>query len=173
MISALANFYSEAEQCANKLAKHIPLEDEEALLQTAEGIYIDIADEAAQTTRLEECSLLQLEGDAGKVASKQTLKGFVTNEYQPFNFAGKAAKRMEQPERIIPLHILDDIIKNPLHVRPDPQRTTNAYMYYARIWKNGKLYNSEVLYESNMNTIFHFVYREESLGPLEKVKNNV
>ncbi len=63
---------------------------------------------------------------------------------------------------------MDDIIKHPLHVVKDPQGT-KARMYYSRIWKNGKQYNVEVLYESTENTIMHFEYTPEPLGPLQKI----
>jgi len=76
-------------------------------------------------------------------------------------------------KRVIPSHILGGIIESPMYTRPDPKGVTNAYMYYSRIWKNGKLYNAKVLYEKSTNTIYHFLYKKAPLGPLEKVKNHV
>ena len=76
---------------------------------------------------------------------------------------------MANIDRQIPVQILKEIIANPLQAIKDPHGT-QALMYYAQIWKNGKLYNAEVLYDSATNTILHFLYSRESLGPLGKVK---
>lgn len=43
-------------------------------------------------------------------------------------------------------------------------------MYYSQIIKNGKLYNTEILYEQSTNTILHFKYTQKAIGPLSKTK---
>jgi hypothetical protein len=85
-------------------------------------------------------------------------------------FSPIAAKRMEDASRMIPIHILDDIIKNPLHILSDPRGLSGASMYYSQIWVNKKLYNVEVLYDKLTHTISHFLYRQKKLGPLPKIK---
>jgi len=86
-----------------------------------------------------------------------------------FNFTGSAGKHMYDVGRRIPVHILDNMIKSPIAVVKDPQGASNAMMYYSQIWRNGKLYNAEVLYEKTTNTISHFQYTHKPLGPLLKV----
>ena len=168
VIGIFADFYDEAYQTARRLSKHIPLEDEQKLLQTAEGASVHIADEATRTARLKrESSFFTM--DTKSTTSKSISYDVAPRGYEPFNFVGKAATRMEQPERMIPLHVLDEIIKNPMHTLPDPQRATNAFMHYSRLWRNGKLYNAEVLYEKSTNTIYHFLYTRESKGPLGRL----
>ena len=67
------------------------------------------------------------------------------------------------------MHILDKVIKSPMAVTRDPQGASNAMMYYSQVWKNGKLYNVEVLYDKATNTISHFQYTQKPIGPLTKV----
>jgi len=47
MICSLAEFYSNADQYATTIAEHAPPYQEEGLLQAAEGMYVEVADEAA------------------------------------------------------------------------------------------------------------------------------
>lgn len=56
-----------------------------------------------------------------------------------------------------------------MHVIKNPRGTT-ALRYFSQIWKNGKLYNAEVVYDSATNEILHFLYDQRALGPLPKVK---
>ena len=41
---------------------------------------------------------------------------------------------------------------------PDPKGTTSAFMYYTKMYKSGKPYTLEVLYDEASNTILHFMY---------------
>ena len=66
---------------------------------------------------------------------------------------------------MIPVQILDDIIKYPMFLTKDPGGTS-ALMHYSQILKNGKLYNVEVLYDKVTNTIMHFEYTRKAIGPL-------
>jgi len=70
---------------------------------------------------------------------------------------------------MIPIQTLDDIIKAPMSVVKDPQRK-KALMHYSQMWKNGKLYNVEVLYDKGANTIMHFKYTKKPLGSLPAIK---
>lgn len=76
---------------------------------------------------------------------------------------------MDDAGRMIPVQTIDDIIKAPLSVVKDPQGT-NALMHYSQMWKNGKLYNAEVLYDKATNTIMHFKYTQKPLGSLPAIK---
>ena len=76
---------------------------------------------------------------------------------------------MFEVERRIPIHTLRDIIKYPIAVTRDPQAASNAQMYYSQMWRNGRLYNAEVLYENATNTISHFRYGRDPMGPLKKI----
>ena len=85
------------------------------------------------------------------------------------NFTNTANKHMNEVGRRIPLHTLDDIIKSATAITKDPQGAPNAMMYYSKMWKNGKLYNAEVLYDPVTNNILHFQYTQKTIGPLPKV----
>lgn len=67
------------------------------------------------------------------------------------------------------MHILDNIIKFPTAVLKDPKGASNAIMYYSQIWKNNMLYNAEVLYDTSSNTIMHFRYSRDPMGPLKQI----
>ena len=108
-------------------------------------------------------SAASLETEASKL-----LKEVETGK-ELFNFKEKAARRMQDKARRIPLHILEEIIKSPIAVIQDPQSATNARMYYATIYRKQKLYNAEVLYDKAINTIYHFKYSEDAMGPLKKI----
>ena len=96
----------------------------------------------------------------------------IRNSQTVFKFTGSAFNRLSLPERAVPIHIMKDIIKNPIAVTKDPQGVLHgSRMYYSRMYRNGKLYNVEVLYDKKLNKIGHFKYREGSLGPLERIKN--
>ena len=99
-------------------------------------------------------------GKAGKVVG--------TGAKELFKFTGKAASRMEEVGCVIPIQILDDIIQAPMYVRNDPQGA-KALMHYSQMWKKGKLYNVEVLYDKTTNTIMHFKYTQDATGPLNKI----
>jgi RHS repeat-associated protein len=86
-----------------------------------------------------------------------------------YEFTNATLNRMDDPARRVPLNILDEVIKNPQVVGPDPQGTA-AKMYYSTIYKNGKLYNIEVLYKQSNNTIYHFLYSPSPLGPMPPIK---
>jgi hypothetical protein len=91
------------------------------------------------------------------------------NEVEPFKFSPIAAKHMEEVERMIPVQMLDEIIKNPIAVIKDPRGATDGLMHYAHMWKNGKNYNVEVLYDKATNVISHFKYSQKAMGPLSKM----
>jgi hypothetical protein len=76
---------------------------------------------------------------------------------------------MADKARAIPIQTMDDIIKAPMSVVKDPQGTS-ALMHYSQMWKNGKLYNVEVLYDKAANTIMHFKYTQKPLGSLPAIK---
>jgi RHS repeat-associated protein len=86
-----------------------------------------------------------------------------------FKFTGTAAAHMDEAGRMIPVQTLDDIIKAPMAVVKDPRGATNAMMHYSQMWKNGKLYNVEVLYDNATNTIMHFQYGRDAMGPFLKI----
>lgn len=63
---------------------------------------------------------------------------------------------MTESGRKVPLQILDDVIKTTKGL-PDPAGS-GALMHYSPMWRNGKLYNLEVLYDKASNSIWHFKY---------------
>jgi len=86
-----------------------------------------------------------------------------------YNWTKTAAGHMQDPNRRIPVSIIDEVKKHPMHVRPDAQGS-NALMYYSTMTKNGIDYNVEVLYEQSSNTIYHFKYSKKALGPLPNIE---
>ena len=71
---------------------------------------------------------------------------------------------------MVPVQILDDIIKSSMAVLKDPREGSSALMYYSQLWKNSKLYNIEILYEKNTNTVMHFKYSPDPMGPLKEIR---
>lgn len=51
---------------------------------------------------------------------------------------------------------------------PDP-RGASATMYYTTMYKNGKMYNLEVLYDEVTNTVYHFKYVRKARGNLPAI----
>ena len=92
------------------------------------------------------------------------------NSRELYIFTKTATQHMKEHSRRIPLHILDDIIKYPIVAAKDPCGTSNAIMHYSQMWRNKGFYNAEVLYNQNTNTISHFKYSREALGPLKRIE---
>ena len=73
-----------------------------------------------------------------------------------FNFSTKAAEHMANPGRAVPVQILEQAIKGSKGLA-DP-RGSQALMHTTEMFKNGKAYNLEVLYDKASNSIWHFMY---------------
>ncbi len=73
-----------------------------------------------------------------------------------FNFSAKAAEHMANPGRAVPVQILEQAIKGSKGM-VDPMGS-RALMHTTEMWKNGKAYNLEVLYDKTSNSIWHFKY---------------
>ena len=74
---------------------------------------------------------------------------------------------MNNPGRAVPIQTLKDVINHGI-MTPDPQGSS-ANMFYSTVWKNGKMYNIEVLFNMSTNTIMHFQYTPKQLGPFQNV----
>jgi hypothetical protein len=83
------------------------------------------------------------------------------------NFTDTTAKHMNDSNRAVPVQTLNDAISYS-KAYPDPQGTS-AKMYYSTMYRNGNLYNLEVLYDSTTNTIMHFEYTPKAIGPLPAI----
>jgi hypothetical protein len=95
-------------------------------------------------------------------------KGFsAARSKELFNFTETILKHMNNPKRSLPVSILKNTIKNSKGLL-DP-RGTKALMYYVRITRNRKKYNLEVLYDKATNTIMHFKYSRDAMGPLKEI----
>ncbi|WP_347066847.1 FG-GAP-like repeat-containing protein [Flavobacterium sp. WV_118_3] len=84
----------------------------------------------------------------GNVAAK--------GEKELFNFSARAAGHMAEKGRAVPIQILERAIRGSKGVA-DP-RGSRALMHTTEMWKNGKIYNLEVLYDKTTNSIWHFKY---------------
>jgi len=73
-----------------------------------------------------------------------------------FKFGGSAGRHMTNKNRSVPIQILDQAIKGSNGV-VDP-KGSRALMHTTEMWKNGKAYNLEILYDKPTNTIWHFKY---------------
>ncbi|MBO8176865.1 MAG: hypothetical protein H0Z31_05325 [Bacillus sp. (in: Bacteria)] len=82
------------------------------------------------------------------------------------NFTKTTAKHMDNPDRRVPIQILQQAIKGKGYKDP---RGSNARMYYTIMYRNGKKYNLEVLYDKKTNTILHFEYARKAMGPLKAI----
>ncbi|WNJ95659.1 hypothetical protein RND59_00615 [Vibrio ruber] len=100
-----------------------------------------------------------IEKTAGDVPFKSIDEGL--------NFTMAPAKHMEDAGRHVPVEILKDAIKSTNGV-PDP-RGSGATMHYTTMYKNGKKYNLEVLYDEVTNTVYHFEYARKAMGDLPKI----
>lgn len=99
---------------------------------------------------------------------EKVVKNPVNGQSTLFNFKGASAKHLHNRGRVVPMHILEGVVQSPMAILKDPKNSSNAMMCYSRIWKNGKLYNIEVLYDKAANTILHFRYTHKAIGSLEK-----
>lgn len=133
----------------------------QAVVVTAEGIAV----KGAQASEINAFGEIE---DAASVGIVKKIEN-TTQGKERYKFTGTTIEQMQKASRKIPIQIIDEIIKNPMFVTADPQGT-NALMHYSRMWKNGKLYNVEVLYNQNTNQILHFLYRQDALGPLSRIK---
>ena len=172
--------FSEAKQTANN-AQKVEYAQElaikafheattaEAIATTAEGIQVRAAAAAEQCVLSEVQETVKGSKVIESIQDIAKKSQSFIQEKKAFNFTKVTGSRMADINRTMPVQILREIITNPIQAIKDPQGTS-ALMYYAQLWKNGKLYNAEVLYDSASNTILHFLYSRESLGPLAKVK---
>ena len=80
----------------------------------------------------------------------------VSSSKELLNFSTKAAEHMLEKERTVPIQILQQAIKYSKG-KPDP-RGSKALLHTIEMWKNGKPYNLEVLYDEASNSIWHFKY---------------
>ena len=83
------------------------------------------------------------------------------------NFTETTIKRFVNSQRTV--NALD--LKRAIGTQafPDPQGS-GASAYYMPILRNGKSYNLKVIYNEETNTIFHFHYSRQAMGPLPKIK---
>lgn len=127
------------------------------------GLTIKIVDEAGNASRAADKILDGVEAPKGNMKPFEGGSGIK----ETFNFTRKTNLHMNDPARAVPVQTLKDAIAIGKAL-PDPQGTS-ATMYYTTIYKNGKLYNFEVLYDQTTNTIMHFKYTSEAIGPLPAV----
>ena len=95
-------------------------------------------------------------GGAVGGSSSASVVGDSTASGELFNFSRAASQHMENPNRSVPVQILREAIEGTPGL-PDP-RGSRALMHTTEMWKNGKQYNLEVLYDKSTNSIWHFKY---------------
>ena len=88
------------------------------------------------------------EGLAGNVATRTGA--------ELFNFGATAAEHMTNPGRAVPIQILREAIEGAPGLA-DP-KGSRALMHTIEMFRNGKAYNLEVLYDKISNSIWHFEY---------------
>lgn len=93
--------------------------------------------------------------------------GIISNLDDGLNFSNKALEHMGESGRQVPIQTLQDAIRYG-EAMPDP-RGSNATMYYTTMYKNGKMYNLEVLYDEVSNTVYHFEYARKAMGNLPAI----
>ena len=108
-------------------------------------------------------------GDSVRREAKNGSKsGKYPNLDEGLNFSNKASQHMGESGRQIPVQTLQDAIGYG-QAMSDP-RGSNATMYYTTMYKNGKMYNLEVLYDATTNTVYHFEYARKAMGNLPAIK---
>jgi hypothetical protein len=111
----------------------------------------------------------QLKKKQGRIGNKGGAKGFsAARSKESFNFTETTLKHMNNPKRSLPVSILKNTIKNSKGLL-DPRGGTKALMHYVQITRNRKKYNLEVLYDKATNTIMHFKYSRDAMGPLKEI----
>jgi len=93
--------------------------------------------------------------------------GYVLAEQTNLNFTNTTTAHMNNQGRAVPVQILKETITSTTPY-PDPQGTS-AKMHYTTMYRNGQMYNLEVLYDIDSNTIMHFMYSRNALGPLSAI----
>ena len=93
--------------------------------------------------------------------------GRISNLDDGSNFSNRALEHMGESGRQVPIQTLQDAIRCG-EAMPDP-RGSNTTMYYTTMYKNGKMYNLEVLYDEISNTVYHFEYARKAMGNLPAI----
>ena len=93
--------------------------------------------------------------------------GRISNLDDGLNFSNRALEHMGEGGRQVPIQTLQDAIRYG-EAMPDT-RGSNATMYYTTMYKNGKMYNLEVLYDEISNTVYHFEYARKAMGNLPAI----
>ena len=86
---------------------------------------------------------------------RTVFKGLAVRELK---FTATTAARMMTAGRHVPLHILHLTLKYGKRV-PDPQGVKGAFLFTAKMLKNGKEYLIEVVVRESDWTILHFLYK--------------
>ena len=94
--------------------------------------------------------------------------GKFTSLDEGLNFSNKALEHMLDSGRQVPIQTLQDAIRYG-EALPD-SRGSSATMYYTIMYKNGKKYNLEVLYDKDTNMVYHFEYARKKMGNLPEIK---
>jgi hypothetical protein len=84
-----------------------------------------------------------------------------------FKFTNTTIKRFVDPSRTVAATDLRSAVSGKAYA--DPQGASGASAYYSTILRNGKSYNLKVIYNEESNTVFHFHYSRQAMGPLPKI----
>ena len=105
--------------------------------------------------------------NAGDVLESGRKGGTYTNLDDGLNFSNKALEHMGESGCQVPVQTLQDAIRYG-EAMPDPSGSS-ATMYYTTMYKNGKMYNLEVLYDEISNTVYYFEYARKAMGNLPAI----
>ena len=148
------------EKAAKKAAKKKLAK--EAAEKGAEKAAKEAAEKATEKTAKETA-----EKTAKAAAEKGIKSSRISNLDDGLNFSNSALEHMGESGRQVPIQTLQDTIRYG-EAMPDP-RGSNATMYYTTMYKNGKMYNLEVLYDEISNTVYHFEYARKAMGNLPAI----
>ena len=152
------------EKAAKKAAKKKLAKEagKEAAEKGAEKAAKEAAEKATEKTAKETA-----EKTAKAAAEKGIKSSRISNLDDGLNFSNSALEHMGESGRQVPIQTLQDTIRYG-EAMPDP-RGSNATMYYTTMYKNGKMYNLEVLYDEISNTVYHFEYARKAMGNLPAI----
>ena len=91
----------------------------------------------------------------------------LSKEAKAVSFSEKAGSRLLDPNRTVPIDILEHTINNSIGYIDE--QGSRAMTYYSKYIKNGKEYNLKVLYDEASNSIWHFHYSRDAMGTLSRI----
>lgn len=99
-----------------------------------------------------------LAGLVGSFVRGRALTASINRLSPLLRFTETTAAHQANPARQVPLRILSEAILTGRRM-PDPQNAAGAVKIVSEMYRNGKIYNLEVIYHESSKTILHFLFK--------------